>query len=493
MQPITTVRQSLCNNSPAYCKYHQFFEGQTYGVAYCQIVLDAHHEPVDILYLEVNDAYERITGLGRDKVVGKRFLEIYGSGKGDSANIIVERGRVALTGQERQSDHYMNHLSAWYSVYVFSPQKGYFVSVFTDITERKRLEQERDHLFNLSLDMLSVASFDGHLERVNAAWTRCLGWTAEEMTSRPWLSFVHPEDHAATIRVGEALAQGREVREFENRYLCKDGTYRWLSWNSRALPETRQMFSVARDITSQKDAARELQDSHAQLRALAARLQTVREEQSALIAREIHDVLAQELTRLKIDLVWLDKRLAAPIEVPIAEPMRATLSARISDATQLADTAISSVQRIATELRPVILDSLGLFAAVEWLVEEFAHRAELDWKVTVPQALEGDNALPDRDRSIALFRILQQSLTNVARHARATAIDVRLTQDGQMLKLTIKDNGVGITQQQKMDVRSIGLVGIRERVLAFGGSADFQGKPGQGTLVTVLLPLEGQE
>lgn len=497
MEPMSTVLNSPGTSLENHCKYHQFFAGQTHAVAYCQIVLNAQNEPVDIIYLEVNDAYERFMGISRARVEGKRFLDVHDGSKEDSSAIIAARGKVALTGQESLSDYYLKSLNRWYSVYLYCPRKGYFVSVFTDITARKRMEQEGEHFFNFSLNLLSIASFDGYLQRVNPAWTRCLGWSAQEMTSRQWLSFVHPDDHAATIKIGNDLVEGCEVHEFENRYLCKDGSYRWLSWNAHALPETRQMFSVARDITEQKRVAQELQDSHDQLRALAARLQTIREEQSAQIAREIHDVLAQELTRLKIDLVWLAQRLSSPIYEPIAEPVRATLAARIVDATAQADTVISSVQKIATELRPVILDSLGLFAAAEWLVEEFARRMDLAWQVTVPDGGGDVGTLPDRDRSIALFRILQQSLTNVARHAKATAIDVRLTQgmeegqNRQTLILTIKDDGIGITPEQKADVHSLGLVGMRERVLAFGGSVVFQGEPWLGTTVTVCMPLDG--
>ncbi len=491
MEPTITVLRSPSGIGPTTCKYHHFFEGQTYAVAYCQILLDAQNKPVDFIYLEVNGAYERLTGVRRAAVEGHRFSDIYPDSETIASDFMALRARVALTGQESQSEQYFKRINRWCSVYLFCPEKGYFVSVFADISERKRVEQERDHLFNLSLDLLAIASFDGYLERVNSAWTRCLGWSDQELTSRPWLSFVHPDDHATTVRAGHDLSQGHEVREFENRYLCNDGTYRWLSWNAHALSETRQIFAVARDITAQKRAVIELRESHEQLRALAARLQTIREEQSAQIAREIHDVLAQELTRLKIDLVWLGKRLSPSIDVPISEPVRAALAARIVDATAQADTAITSVQKIATELRPVILDSLGLFAAVEWLVEEFARRIDLRWQVAVPDTQGDVTALPDRDRSIALFRILQQSLTNVARHAKATSIEVRLTQDAHALNLTVKDDGLGITPEQKLDVRSIGLLGMRERVLAFGGSVVLQGEPGRGTTVTVRVPLEG--
>jgi signal transduction histidine kinase len=215
-------------------------------------------------------------------------------------------------------------------------------------------------------------------------------------------------------------------------------------------------------------------------RALAARIEAIREQERTKIAREIHDVLAQELTRLKIDLVWLGKRLGKPFD----EPLRSQLIERIADATTQTDTAISTVQRIATELRPVVLDSLGLPAAVEWQTEDFARRTGLACTATTPR---GEFAL-DRERATALFRILQESLTNIARHARAGRVSVELASDANELVLTIQDDGVGIGRIQAEDPGSIGLVGMRERAEAFGGALTIAGTPGAGTRVTVRLP-----
>ena len=121
-----------------------------------------------------------------------------------------------------------------------------------DITERRQTETERNRIFNLSLDLLSVGNFEGKLEQVNPAWTECLGWSAVELANRSWLDFVHPEDHAATIRTQAEICAGRVIRNFENRYRCKDGSYRWLSWNSHPLTESRQIFGVARDVTERR-------------------------------------------------------------------------------------------------------------------------------------------------------------------------------------------------------------------------------------------------
>jgi two-component system cell cycle sensor histidine kinase/response regulator CckA len=144
--------------------------------------------------------------------------------------------------------------------------EDYLLGFFDDIQERKRAEVERDRLFTLSLDLLCVAGFDGRLQQVNPAWTECLGWTAEELTSRPMLEFVHPDDHAATLRSRAEIQRGRSARGFENRYRCKDGSYRWLSWSVHPLAELRQVFGVARDVTERRKIEEDLGRNEALLR-----------------------------------------------------------------------------------------------------------------------------------------------------------------------------------------------------------------------------------
>ena len=250
---------------------------------------------------------------------------------------------------------------------------------------------------------------------------------------------------------------------------------------SKAEIAGRNLFTVIlRDISERKRAEQLLQAANAQLRALAARNETIREEERTNIAREIHDVLAQELTRLKIDLIWLAKRVAKPID----ETIRASLAARTDDAIAQTDTAISTVQRIATELRPVILDSLGLSAAVEWQVEDFGRRTGLTFNTRVPPGETNFN----RICATALFRILQESLTNIARHAAATRVDVQLYEEAGGAVLTIADNGCGISPRQLADPKSIGIAGIRERVQALGGAVSISGTPGAGTTIEVRIP-----
>lgn len=223
-----------------------------------------------------------------------------------------------------------------------------------------------------------------------------------------------------------------------------------------------------------------LRASEENLRALAAHLQSVREEERIHIAREIHDELGQALTGLKFDINSLSKGHAA------AEPEAIAQTA--AGIAQSIDRIINSVRRIASGLRPEVLDEIGLAAAVEWEAREFQRRTGIRCLV----AIERGFADPDQDRSTALFRIFQELLTNVARHANATRVSVHLA-DGDILKLKVEDNGRGIQEQDFHSPRSLGFLGLRERVLAFGGSIDVKGQEGKGTTVSVAIPvLAGQ-
>jgi signal transduction histidine kinase len=213
-----------------------------------------------------------------------------------------------------------------------------------------------------------------------------------------------------------------------------------------------------------------------ELRALARRIEAVREEERTRLAREIHDVLAQELTHVKIDLVWLQGRAA-----PAGDPASA---ARLAEARSQIDTCIATVQRIATDLRPVVLDSLGLAAAIGWQVGDFSRRTGIACVARVPP----DPPVVPRAAATALFRVVQEGLTNIARHSRADTAEVEFAVSAEYWDLRIWDNGIGLTAAQLQDPLSLGLVGIRERVGALGGTVSFAGSPDEGTTVSVRLP-----
>ena len=223
-----------------------------------------------------------------------------------------------------------------------------------------------------------------------------------------------------------------------------------------------------------------LRTSIKQLRALATQVERVREEERRTLAREIHDQLGQPLIGLKMDLAWLRNNLPPAIE---PDPL---LSATMDSMVDLTDRSIQEVRRLITQLRPPVLDNLGLEAAIEWQVGDLKQRTGIAGEFV--SSLKGLTL--DPNLATALFRILQEALTNVARHALATHIKIRLGQSNGALLLEIEDNGRGITASELEDSQSFGIIGMRERALVFGREVNFIGQPGKGTVVRVLIPME---
>jgi PAS domain S-box-containing protein len=223
-----------------------------------------------------------------------------------------------------------------------------------------------------------------------------------------------------------------------------------------------------------------LSDSREKLRHLNAYLQSVREKERTEIAREIHDEFGTILTALKIDLSWIEKKL--PQEQRL-------LTEKTRNGLDLINAAIKAVQRISSELRPGILDHLGLASAVEWHVKEFGLRTGIACDISV----EMDNAELDRDLSTTIFRILQEALTNIARHSEATEVTVELKKEEGMLSLIVADNGKGIMEEQLSAHDSFGLMGIKERVKHWSGDLTIRGSRNEGTTIAVNIPLENKE
>ena len=221
-----------------------------------------------------------------------------------------------------------------------------------------------------------------------------------------------------------------------------------------------------------------LRESEDKLRRLAAHLISVREEERAHIAREIHDELGQVLTGIKMEVGWLAKRLKEPALLEKTESM-----------SKLIDSTVQTVRKIATGLRPEMLDDMGLIAAVAWQAKEFQKRTGIRCRTKLPP--EGTKL--DLDISTTAFRIFQEILTNVARHSRATRVDIELTVDEERLALEVADNGVGIPSADLNGRKSLGLLGMQERALLFGGHVGITGTPGQGTRVSVTIPIRRQD
>lgn len=316
-----------------------------------------------------------------------------------------------------------------------------------------------------------------------------LGYAPEDMDwiNQHWEELIHPEDLPAVKTAFAAhLAGEEEVYDTEYRLRRKNGSYIWVAEHGRVVRHDREGRPVRaagtlRDVTEAKSMRERLSESLEELRALAQRLQTVREEERAGLAREVHDVLGQEMTGLKMDVRWLARKMEAvksPDDLAELKDKLASMSSQL-------DQTMQTIRRISTALRPPVLDALGLVAALEWQAGDFEKWAGIPCRF---HSSEEDIAL-DEGRSTAVFRIFQEALTNVARHARATRVDAQLTVRDGVLTLIVRDNGVGMVQQRSTASRSLGLLGMQERAMMFGGTVDVTGEPGRGTCVTLTMPI----
>ena len=237
----------------------------------------------------------------------------------------------------------------------------------------------------------------------------------------------------------------------------------------------RQLTAVLRDVTERRRAENELREMNHQLRGLSEALENIREQERTRIARELHDDLGQQLTGLKLELSWLSNRVKEGHTPPME---------RITEMKQQLDGAISSVRRISTELRPIILDDLGFEEAVKWLVSEFTKRTHLP----VNLELKAEVCVTNTDLATALFRIVQESLTNIARHAEATQVNITLEKDDSHLVLSIADDGKGLPQN--LQSGGFGLVSMRERANSLGAKLTIANGRLKGVIIRVEFSLD---
>jgi PAS domain S-box-containing protein len=343
------------------------------------------------------------------------------------------------------------------------------------------LPQSEDSL-RLIIDTIPTMAWtvrpDGVVDFVNQRWLDNTGLSFEEEIKEP-TRVIHPDDLPRVMEKWLADMAAGVPSEDEMRLRQGDGKYRWFLVRTVPLRDELgniiKWFGTSTDIEDRKRAEDALQCSLDELRALAARLQSVREEERTRVAREIHDELGQALTAIKFESASLirDLPVNAKNQVNRAECIM-----------KLADETIHTVRRISTELRPGVLDDLGLMAAIEWAAAEFQNRTGIGCRLDLPE----DDIVIDRERATALFRILQETLTNVARHSSATRVNIRLAEEERSLVLEVNDNGKGISKEELSSGRSLGILGMRERALMLGGGIAISGAPDEGTTIEVRIP-----
>ncbi len=360
---------------------------------------------------------------------------------------------------------------------------GLIVATVTDRTRALQIEEERDRLFNLSLDLLAVGDLSGRLLQVNPAWVRVLRWSRDDIMARSFLDLIHPEDRDQAESVLAELREGAPVRDRELRTLCRDGSFRWVSWSSFPLTARSTVFTVARDITERRLADEQLARYQGRLQRLANQLATVEERQNRQLAETLHDTLAQELfaAQAKLSLLRAPERLPEPEAV-------------LQEAIDILDHASHLTRTLTFELFPPALYEVGLDAALEWLCRSFRKTRGLAC------AFRGLGELPDLDQDtrLLLYQGARELLGNVYKHAGASRAEVALAQRDRSLVLTVDDDGSGFdlpagdeTPAADASPDGFGLFNIRERLGHRDGTLAAGSSPLGGARVTITLPLDG--
>lgn len=321
-------------------------------------------------------------------------------------------------------------------------------------------------------DLVCIAGRDGFFRKVNRAVIDKFGYTEHELMSRPIATLMHPEDRQLTLHKRAELFEGKHLVNFRNRYITKSGAIIWLEWTSLYFPDEEVVFAIAKDITKRKQVEQEIEEDYRKFRGLASYFKNSIEEDRKYLARELHEELAQLASILKMDIEGLKSHLSG---LPPAA------RARIEDAAVVSQQLITTIRRLSFSISPNMLEHLGLNATMEWHCKEFTILSGIPCSF---QSTFDDTRLTDEIR-IDLFRICQESLQNILKHARAGQVKVLIEEQDQQIRLTILDDGQGF--DQKEGERQPGLVRMRERAASINAQLTIQTAPGQGTAISVVI------
>jgi PAS domain S-box-containing protein len=361
-----------------------------------------------------------------------------------------------------------------------------------DIEDRKQAEEKLRHSevqLAQAQRLAHVGSWDWDLRTNKVAWSdelyRIFGLEPGTiMVAGDAMSFIHPDDQDLVWRTVKNAVANKERYSFYYRALRPDGTERIVHSRGAVLTDDHgepiRVFGATQDVTELKHAEEKLKATTEQLRALSASVQSAREEESKRIAREIHDELGGALTSWKWDLEEIRDEMSMTLDASQV----ATVRNKIEEMIRLTETTLDTVRRLASELRPAALE-LGLVQGLEWQARQFENRTGIP--VRLECALEKVDL--DNGQATAVFRILQEALTNIQRHAQATYVTIACWEESGRFILTIKDNGRGFGEAEKSARESLGLLGMRERAHLTGGEINIESAEGEGTEITVEVPL----
>lgn len=364
------------------------------------------------------------------------------------------------------------------------------VGTNSDITERKRIEEAlflNEKRISLILDTIPVAFFDvdfsnePRFEWISRNIDRITGFTAEQFIrdNSFWFDRIHRNDRHL---LGDISKLPTGVNQVEYRWKCAGNKYKWFLNSASVIKDKNgcpsKIIGSIQDITKSKLYESKIKSSEKQAHALSIHLENLHEEVRKNIAREVHDELGQSLTVLKLTANSIKKDLLNGKTINPSE---------LDEMIDLISSTIKSVQRITTELRPDILDTVGLIAAIEWQAESFQNYTSTKCELELERC---DPCFFDSNVSTVIFRTIQEALTNVTRHAEATKVKIALKKDKANLILSIEDNGIGISPKKLKDISSFGLKGMQERASFIGSKLIIRGDREKGTVITLKIPLK---
>ncbi|MCX5811958.1 MAG: PAS domain S-box protein [Proteobacteria bacterium] len=455
-------------------------------------------DPVVLLhgykYVDCNEAAVRIMGCSsKEELIGLHPGQTSPEVQPDGEKSFVKaRDIIARTMREGSSRFEWVHKKIngeefWSDVSLTAITiggKDLIYDVWKDITDRKNIEaalKRSEIRYRRMFDHNPLPAFVFDLNTleiidVNEAAIIHYGYSYEEFTNMK-ITELHPSGDFSSVlsqlkkpKLGKTKGPWKHVK--------KDGTLIDAEISGHTLEFSGKLCRIAivNDITDRKKAEEELKRSYEQLRILSTHINKAREKERKDVARELHDELGQILTTLNMDISLIKKQLSSTTANTLLFEEADAMSVLIKQ-------AIKSVQKVSAELRPVILDDFGLVPALEWAVNKFKIQTDIDTKITIGGGIDLDG-----ERSTQIYRIVQESLTNVARHASATKLNIRLEREGDDIVLEIKDNGKGISDKEKTDMNSFGILGMKERAVILGGEFTINGIRGKGTTVKVKVP-----
>lgn len=443
-------------------------------------------------YIKVNRAMAKFVGYSEEELLSMTFMDVTHP---DDLQLNVDLRAGILTGETSSIEIEKRYLrkdgSSVWAIMVATAicdkngEPLYSIGQMLDIDRQKKYEQflrESEARFRAIFDNaitgIAATDGDGVVCYFNEAFRAMLGYDAETLQNTNFAHFTHPDDLAREYRFLEEICTGdRDSYRMEKRYLRADKRVVWVDLSTSTIKDESgriiNLIAVVHDITEKVSAAQALSQSRQKLRALSAHQTRILEEDRKHIAREIHDELGQLLTALKMDVSLLRMKFG---DIP-------ALQEKTDEMRGLVDKTMAVVRDVSTNLRPAALD-LGLLPAIEWLAEDFSAR----WGIPCVVEASGEIKLTEL-LSTTIFRVVQESLTNIARHASAHKVDITLRQDPRVLHLFINDDGCGFDMASTAKRKGFGFFGMRERVLSVGGKLRIDSTPGNGTTVTITLPL----